>query len=746
MDPAPAGSSTRRHRRRPPARSSPTRARTSSCRAATATRSTQASAPRASSPTTRYDLLLQETRDALGNRVTVGERDVDRQPLVARPTTTASCSRALVTDPNRNRRGRLRRARHGRRDRGHGQAASERPSRATRSTGFDADLTAGRDRRSILADPHGRRAAPSCGDATTRIVYDLDRVPARTGSGDPQPAVAATLARETHDARPGAGQQASDPASASPTPTASAARSRRRSRPSRGRCRARCRRQDHRGRGWPAGDDADDISPRWVGSGWTIFNNKGKPVRQYEPFFTDTHRFEFDVRDRRQPGALLRPGRARRRHAAPQPHLGEGGLRPVAAGDLGRQRHRPDRRSQRPTPTSATSSAALPDADYLPTLARAAQSAARSGRQRAGRGRARRAVHARHADGRARSTRWAAPFLTVAHNRFERDSRGAIADESSTHPRRARHRRQPARGRSTRNGPRRHALRLRHARQPHPPGQHGGGRALDAERRRRQADPRLGQPRPPLPHGVRRAAPAGPTFVRARRPTAPEIAGPAHRSYGESQPDAGGRATCAARSVAASSTRRASSRSDALRLQGQPAAQPAASSPATTRRRSTGRPTSPLEPRDLREQHPLRRAQPPDHGHRRLTRSVVPPPASTRPTCWSGWSANLRGAQPVATPFVDRHRLRRQGPAHADRLRQRRRRPSYDVRPADLPPDATLPTTARRRTERGCRTCTTPTTRPATSPTSRTTRSRRSTSATRASSRATTTPTTPSTG
>ena len=33
--------------------------------------------------------------------------------------------------------------------------------------------------------------------------------------------------------------------------------------------------------------------PRWVGSGWAIFNNKGKPVRQYEPFFSDTHGFEF---------------------------------------------------------------------------------------------------------------------------------------------------------------------------------------------------------------------------------------------------------------------------------------------------------------------------------------------------------------------------------------------------------------------------------------------------------------------
>jgi len=32
---------------------------------------------------------------------------------------------------------------------------------------------------------------------------------------------------------------------------------------------------------------------RWVGSGWTIFNNKGKPVRKYEPFFTATPVFEF---------------------------------------------------------------------------------------------------------------------------------------------------------------------------------------------------------------------------------------------------------------------------------------------------------------------------------------------------------------------------------------------------------------------------------------------------------------------
>ncbi len=34
--------------------------------------------------------------------------------------------------------------------------------------------------------------------------------------------------------------------------------------------------------GQPVRDDCDD---RWVGTGATVFNNKGKPVRQYEPFF-----------------------------------------------------------------------------------------------------------------------------------------------------------------------------------------------------------------------------------------------------------------------------------------------------------------------------------------------------------------------------------------------------------------------------------------------------------------------------
>src|SRR5579884_2140906 len=40
----------------------------------------------------------------------------------------------------------------------------------------------------------------------------------------------------------------------------------------------------------------NDVAPRWTGSGWAIYNNKANPVRKFEPFFTDTHQFEFDVR------------------------------------------------------------------------------------------------------------------------------------------------------------------------------------------------------------------------------------------------------------------------------------------------------------------------------------------------------------------------------------------------------------------------------------------------------------------
>ncbi len=35
-----------------------------------------------------------------------------------------------------------------------------------------------------------------------------------------------------------------------------------------------------------------DADPRWVGNGRTIINNKGYPVKQYQPYFSDTHEYE----------------------------------------------------------------------------------------------------------------------------------------------------------------------------------------------------------------------------------------------------------------------------------------------------------------------------------------------------------------------------------------------------------------------------------------------------------------------
>ncbi|WAI00935.1 SpvB/TcaC N-terminal domain-containing protein [Methanogenium organophilum] len=220
------------------------------------------------------DLLMTETRDARGNRVTVDANDY----RVMQPR--------LVSDPN-----------HNRTDVAFdtlgmvvGTAVMGKPLPAPVEgdslTGFVADITQAQlDNFFNAAGPH--TIAPGLlRDATTRIVYDLDRF-RRTRQAHPddptrwQPACAATIARETHATAPlppqglkfqlsfsysdGFGREIQKKIQAEPGPL-----------------------------------DVNDpqsptVSPRWVGSGWTIFNNKGKPVRQFEPFFSATHDYEFGV-------------------------------------------------------------------------------------------------------------------------------------------------------------------------------------------------------------------------------------------------------------------------------------------------------------------------------------------------------------------------------------------------------------------------------------------------------------------
>jgi RHS repeat-associated protein len=228
------------------------------------------------------DLLMLETWDALGNRVTVNANDY----RVLQPR--------LVSDPNRNQTevafdilGMV-----------VGTAVMGKPLPAPVEgdtlSGFVADLTQVEidDLFDSAGDPHAN-APGLLKSATTRVVYDLDRF-RRTQQAHPtdptqwQPACAATLARETHASAPlppqglkiqlsfsysdGFGREIQKKIQAEPGPVV---------------------------------EGGTVVNPRWVGSGWTIFNNKGKPVRQYEPFFSkrqrpdgtlfSDHRFEFGV-------------------------------------------------------------------------------------------------------------------------------------------------------------------------------------------------------------------------------------------------------------------------------------------------------------------------------------------------------------------------------------------------------------------------------------------------------------------
>ena len=158
---------------------------------------------------------------------------------------------------------------------------------------FDADPALA-DLQAFVADPKAQ-AASLLGKATTRIVYDLERYQRAD-----QPPFAAMLARETHfhDPLPSDGlkiqisfsysdgfsreiqkkiqAEAGDaPQRQAPVPLPS------------GDIRPGDLVRDAQGKPVQA-----NTPRRWVGSGRTVFNNKGKPVRQYEPFFSATHLYE----------------------------------------------------------------------------------------------------------------------------------------------------------------------------------------------------------------------------------------------------------------------------------------------------------------------------------------------------------------------------------------------------------------------------------------------------------------------
>ncbi len=226
-----------------------------------------------------YDLLVKDTQDAVGNTIAAINDYRVLQP-------------SQVTDPNGNRSvvyfdvlGLV-----------VGTAVMGKPLPApvegdslANFTRNDANPTL-TQLRAFVSDPRNQ-ATTWLKNASTRIMYDLDRF---QRSGDPP--FACTIARETHlsdmvsgvplkvqigfSYSDGFGREIQKKVQAEPGIVP---------------------RRDATGEIIVEPDSrprmtTTAVNPRWIGSGWTVFNNKGKPVRQYEPFFTDQHDFEFAVR------------------------------------------------------------------------------------------------------------------------------------------------------------------------------------------------------------------------------------------------------------------------------------------------------------------------------------------------------------------------------------------------------------------------------------------------------------------
>lgn len=222
----------------------------------------------------KYHLLVEESRDALGNTVTVGERSVDGK-LLKSGNNYRVLQPQLIMDPNRCRE----EVRYDVLGMVVGTASMGKPeeSQGDSLEGFIADL----DDSVLKNHLQNPLATPNSflGPATTRVAYDLFSYYRTKQDPSPQPCVAYTLARETHGSDLQEGQL--ETFQHSFTYSDGFGREIQRKVPV---------------EAGPVLADGPDVSERWVTSGWTIFNNKGNPVQKYEPFFSTHPRFEFGVK------------------------------------------------------------------------------------------------------------------------------------------------------------------------------------------------------------------------------------------------------------------------------------------------------------------------------------------------------------------------------------------------------------------------------------------------------------------
>jgi RHS repeat-associated protein len=254
--------------------------------------------------------------------------------------------------------------------------------------------------RHPLHDPHR-----ILGNATTRLVYDLFAFDRTRRESQPHPAAGYLLARETHVSDLAPGQLTKIQHSFSYSDGFG-----------RG---IQSKMQAEPGR---VPDHAGVVHHRWTGSGWTIFNNKGKPVREYEPFFSATHEFEFAAMTGVSPTLYYDPLDRVVATLHPEHTFEKLVIEPWRqdnwdVNDTVLENPRQD-------PDIGSYLRYTPEADYLPTwyeqreggaLGEAELDAARKAAQHA------RTPSADHADSLDRT------FLSIAHNRFERS--GEIVNE-----------------------------------------------------------------------------------------------------------------------------------------------------------------------------------------------------------------------------------------------------------------------------------------------------------------------------
>ena len=329
-------------------------------------------------------------------------------------------------------------------------------------TGFLPDLTQQHiDDFFAAPDPH-TLAGGLLVSATTRIIYDLNIFQTSQAAypSDPtqwQPAFAAILARETHVSDLAANQQTNIQIAFSYSDGYG-------------------REIQKKAQAEP--DPATPTIPRWTASGWTIFNNKGKPVRQYEPFFTASHQFEFGITV--GVSSILCYDPLTRVIATIHPNQT---YEKVVFDPWQQQSWDVNDTVLQTDPTADPDVGdffkLLPPTDYSPTwYSQRSSGALGQWEQDAA---TKTAAHA-NTPAIAYFDTLGRPFLTVADNAAAGKYRDA---------RRARYRREPT-FRDRRAWTYGNALRLRYRWQTHPSGEHGSRRTLDAERRHRQTHSRLG--------------------------------------------------------------------------------------------------------------------------------------------------------------------------------------------------------------------------------------------------------------